>query len=149
LALAARLRSAVSPDYPLGAIIPSPVGMARHPHYWPAFPYAQLARIFDVFVPMAYFSHYVRSAPAVYDYTRNVVLTIRQQTGDAAVPIHVIGGLADGASAAAVAAFARATSDCGVDGASLYEYPQTTAEQWTELATASLGLGIALPGCGG
>src|SRR5205085_10772181 len=39
LELAAKLRSAAPAGYPLGAIIPSPVGIERHPHYWPDFPY--------------------------------------------------------------------------------------------------------------
>src|SRR5689334_16959702 len=52
--LSARLRSAVGHRYPLGAIIPSPVGIRRHRHYWPHFPYRSLARYYDVFLPMAY-----------------------------------------------------------------------------------------------
>src|SRR5262249_5989120 len=41
LALSRQLRAAVGPDYPLGAIIPSPRGMQIKPAYWPTFPYAQ------------------------------------------------------------------------------------------------------------
>ena len=53
---AAALRPAAGggrPRYPLGAIIPSPVGIRRHRVYWPAFPYRGLARYYDVFLPMA------------------------------------------------------------------------------------------------
>jgi hypothetical protein len=53
LRLSARLRAATGPGYALGAIIPSPVGMRRHPAYWPRFPYRQLAGDYDVFLPMA------------------------------------------------------------------------------------------------
>src|SRR5262245_9642773 len=35
LALSAALRAAVGGDYPLGAIVPSAVGMELHPKYWP------------------------------------------------------------------------------------------------------------------
>src|SRR5436305_5802133 len=38
LALAHALRGAAGTAYPLGAIIPSPVGTARHPDYSPGFP---------------------------------------------------------------------------------------------------------------
>ncbi len=54
LQLSARLRAAVGRRYALGAIIPSPVGIRRHPTYWPRFPYRSLARYYDVFLPMAY-----------------------------------------------------------------------------------------------
>src|SRR4029077_2122549 len=39
LSLTAFLRRAAPQNYPLGAIIPSPVGIRRHRHYWPGFPY--------------------------------------------------------------------------------------------------------------
>jgi hypothetical protein len=147
LALAARVRAALPSDVPLGAIIPSPVGMDRHPHYWPGFPYAGLARLSDVFLPMAYFSHYVHSPADVYDYTRRVVLDIRDRTGRPDVPIHVIGGLASSTTGAAAIAFARAATECGVDGVSLYAYPQTTFAQWHALATTELVGSAAATGC--
>src|SRR5579864_4324860 len=81
LALARQLRRAAPQPYPLGAIIPSPVGMRRHPHYWPGFPYAQLAGVFDAFLPMAYFSYYAHTPAAAYSYARDVVLAIRAKTG--------------------------------------------------------------------
>ena len=147
LALAARVRAALPKDVPLGAIIPSPVGMTRHPHYWPGFPYAGLARVSDVFLPMAYFSHYVHRPDDVYDYTRRVVVDIRDRTGRPDLPIHVIGGLASSTSTAAATAFARAATDCSVDGVSLYAYPQTTLAQWHVLANAELLGGGAATGC--
>ena len=45
LALSAALRAAVGDAYPLGAIVPSAVGMERHPKYWPGFPYARAAAV--------------------------------------------------------------------------------------------------------
>jgi hypothetical protein len=134
LALGRRLRAAAGPEYPLGAIIPSPVGMQRHPHYWPSFPYAGLARSFDVFLPMAYFSYYTRSSSGVYAYTRGVVRQIRQRAAAPDIPIHVIGGLAGGLGAQAMSGFVRALADCAVAGASLYAFPQTTAGQWARLS---------------
>src|SRR5207244_11943246 len=55
LDLSRRLRAAVGPSYALGAIIPSPRGMQLLPKYWPGFPYSDLYRVYDVFLPMAYF----------------------------------------------------------------------------------------------
>ena len=139
LALARLLRRTAPTAYPLGAIIPSPVGMRRHPHYWPRFPYTQLAPIFDAFLPMAYFSYYAHTPAAAYSYARDVVLAIRARTGLSDVMIHVIGGSARVMPAATLAGFVGAVSDCGAQGISLYAFPQTSAQDWIDLAAANLG----------
>jgi hypothetical protein len=148
LALAQLLRRTMPSPYPLGAIIPSPVGMRRHPHYWPRFPYSQLASIFDAFLPMAYYSYYAHTPAAAYSYARDVVLAIRAQTGRSDELIHVIGGSARVMPAATLAGFVGAVSDCGAQGISLYAFPQTSAQDWIDLAAANLG-GTATPACRG
>jgi hypothetical protein len=148
LALAQLLRRTAPAPYPLGAIIPSPVGMRRHPKYWPRFPYLRLASIFDAFLPMAYFSYYAHTPAAAYSYARNVVLAIRAQTGRPDEVIHVIGGSARVMPAATLAGFVGAVSECGAQGISLYSFPQTSAQDWIDLAAAKLG-GTATPACRG
>jgi hypothetical protein len=148
LALARLLRRTAPAPYPLGAIIPSPVGMRRHPHYWPRFPYSQLASTFDALLPMAYFSYYANTPAAAYSYARDVILAIRSKTGRSDELIHVIGGSARVIPAATLAGFVRAVSDCGSQGISLYAFPQTSAPDWIDLAAASLG-GTASPACRG
>jgi hypothetical protein len=139
IALARSLRRAAPAGYPLGAIVPSPVGMRRHPHYWPGFPFAALAATFDAFVPMAYFSYYAKTPAAAYAYARSVIVAIRQETGLPEVPIHLIGGLANRARIAEVDRFVQAASDCGVAGVSLYAFFQTSGAQWSLLRQAALG----------
>jgi hypothetical protein len=146
LALAQLLRRTAPTPYPLGAIIPSPVGMRRHPHYWPRFPYSRLATFFDAFLPMAYFSYYAHTSATAYAYARNVVMAIRARTGRPDELIHVIGGSSSVMPAATLAGFVGAVSDCGAQGISLYAFPQTSAQDWTDLAAANLG-GIATPAC--
>jgi hypothetical protein len=148
LALAQLLRRTVPTSYPLGAIIPSPVGMRRHPRYWPRFPYSRLASIFDALLPMAYFSYYAHTPAAAYSYAREVVLAIRKQTGRSEEVIHVIGGSARVMPAATLAGFVGAVSDCGAQGISLYAFPQTSAQDWIDLAAANLG-GTATQACRG
>jgi hypothetical protein len=142
-----RLLRAAAPGYPLAAIIPSPVGMDRHPHYWPGFPYRQLATSFDAFLPMAYFSYYERSPAGAYAYTRRVVTLLRERAGDG-VPIHLIGGVADRVTAAAVRGFVRAAGDCEVDGLSLYAFPQTSAAEWAALAAPTAAPLASAAACG-
>jgi hypothetical protein len=137
LQLSSSLRADVGPDYQLGAIIPSPVGMKLLPRYWPGFPYAALARIYDVFVPMAYYSYRAHGAAAVTRYVQTSVRIIRAETGDAKLPIHVIGGLADATGVPDVAAFARAAASCGAYGLSLYDYDATRPAVWPLLGRAA------------
>ena len=147
LALSRLLRRSVAATYPLGAIIPSPVGMLRHPHYWPGFPYAELSDLYDAMLPMAYFTHYTTTATGAYAYARDVVTLLRASTSPDLV-IHLIGGLASGAPLGAFAAFDRAAAECGVDGLSLYAFQLTSPAEWALLAKTVLGAPPA-PTCAG
>ena len=135
LQLSARLRTAVGPRYPLGAIMPGEVGFRRHPAYWPRFPYRGLARYYDVFLPMAYFTDaHVHGSVRARAYLAADVAAIRARTGNRSVPIHLIGGIAGSMSAADTAGFMRAVADCTPFGYSLYEFPITSRATWKALA---------------
>jgi hypothetical protein len=133
--LSERLRRAVGTAYPLGAIIPSPLGMRANPSYWPGFPYPQLASLYDVILPMTYFTWRVSGPRAVREYTAACVDAIRIGAADPAVPIHVIGGIAGDATAAETRGFVRAVRTSGVVGASFYTFPLLTEGEWSALAT--------------
>lgn len=137
LDLSARLRAAVGPGRSLGAIIPSPVGMKLLPRYWPGFPYAALARTYDVVLPMAYFSYRAHGPAAVSRYVQASVRIIREKSGVAGVPIHVIGGLAGATDPIATAAFAQTAASCGVLGLSLYDLDGTKQSAWSLLRRAA------------
>jgi hypothetical protein len=138
LDLSRRIRGAVGRSYPLGAIIPSPVGMERKPRYWPGFPFQALAGIYDVFLPMTYFSYRAHGPAAVGRYTSRSIAIIRRATDDPDVPIHVIGGLARGTSTAEARAFVRAAATCGALGFSLYEFYGTSNAAWALLGAPPL-----------
>ena len=131
VSLSAALRRAGGVSYPLGAIIPAPRGMQLQRRYWPQFPYRRLAQLYDVFLPMAYFTYQRREG--TYGYTVRNVGIIRREVGNPGVPIHVIGGVADSASTAQVRSFVRAARACGVLGASLYDFLTTKRGHWAEL----------------
>ena len=75
--------------------------------YWQPFPYADLAAVYDVVLPMVY-STYRGDGRAVVtrDVTRSMTI-LRTATGRPDVPIHLIGGLGDEFSGAEARAFAR------------------------------------------
>lgn len=150
LALSRRIRARAGPDYPLGAIIPSPYRMDRG-KTWPGFPYAQLNAIYDVFLPMAYFTFHVGTEQRVHDEVAASIPLIREGTGDPGVPIHVIGGIADSASGPEVRGFVHAVREHGMLGASLYNWSLTREHDWAELRKVpvnprqSPSLPVALP----
>jgi hypothetical protein len=142
LRLSARLRSIAGRRYPLGAIIPSPVGVHRHPAYWPGFPYRALARVYGVFLPMAYFTDAdIRGTQRTRAYLAADVRIIRTRTGRPHVPIHLVGGIAGSMGAAETAGFMRAVADCAPLGYSLYEFPITSEATWEELKSPPVAAG--------
>ena len=137
LGLSRALRKAVGPDYPLGAIIPAPLGMDLNPKYWPGFPYEGLAKTYDVFMPMGYFTYRAKTGPATRAYTQANVELLRARAGDEGLAVHLVGGLAGSATVAQVRAFAAAAADEGALGASLYDFATTSAAQWRALSAAA------------
>jgi hypothetical protein len=131
-AMSQRLREVAGPLYPLGAITPSPAGLAM-PHgqaWWPDFPYRELNRLYDAFLPMGYYTYHSTTAAGAYRDTRRNIRLLRRETGDREVPIHLIGGAAAYSNAAEGRAFARAANDHGVLGASMYDQMTMGPEDW-------------------
>ncbi|MDQ4005284.1 MAG: hypothetical protein M3135_03160, partial [Actinomycetota bacterium] len=138
LELSRQIRAAVGPSYPLGAITPSPL---RSPGYWPVFPDAELAQLYDVYLPMAYWSYHSDGERGAYDYIARSAQVVRAETGRPDMPIHMIGGLADGAEADESRGFVDAVNAAGLIGASLYDAASSGSEDWTAL----MGLTFAAP----
>jgi hypothetical protein len=132
LAMSRKLRDAVGPLYPLGAITPSPAGLDM-PHgrrWWPDFPWRGLAALYDAFLPMGYYTYHATTAAGAYRDTRRNIKLVRAQTGDPDVPIHLIGGGGGDSNAAEGRAFARAANRYGVIGASMYDQMTMDAADW-------------------
>jgi len=127
--LSRQIRDAVGPDYAMGAIVPEAKAL-----YWPNFPYRTVMRYFDAFLPMAYFTFRTQGADGVHRFISSNVRAIRDETGDRDIPIHVIGGIAEDASARETEAFVRAAIDRKAIGGSLYDFPTTRRKQWSSLA---------------
>jgi hypothetical protein len=134
LALSQQLRAAVGPDYALGAITPSARGMDIVKTYWPGFPFSELAQIYDVFLPMDYWSFSVSGTDATYGYLARSLAILRVQIGNRDVPIHLVGGTTGKTRAADDRAFAQLISDDGhITGWSLFDYFATKPAEWRAL----------------
>ena len=148
LTLSSLIRDNVGASYPLGAIIPSPRGMQLVKGYWKPFPYADLALTYDVFLPMGYFSYRPTDLGGAYGYTMRNIALIRRATGDPDVPIHAIGGVGNDVSTSQVNAFVRATRDCRVSGASMYDFTTTVTGGWKYLRSVRVKPGAQAPKSG-
>jgi hypothetical protein len=132
--LSEKVRRRVGASYPLGGIIPSPVGLRKKTGFWDRFPYGTIAASYDVVLPMAYYTfHGHTSGQARADAVENMRI-LRAQPGCSAIPVHLIGGIAGTSSAAQVRAFARAARDTGCIGASIYDWVGTNDAKWQALA---------------
>jgi hypothetical protein len=129
IGLVAGVRRALPRPYTIGAITIDPVG-AR---YWPGYPFREIGSRVDVFLPMTYFTARTSGARGVAAYSTANVRRIRALVGDAAFPVHPIGGDAGSASLAELRAFLRAAAASSTLGASLWEYGATTPAQWALL----------------
>jgi hypothetical protein len=134
LALSQQLRAAVGPEYALGAITPSARGMDIVKTYWPGFPFVQLAKIYDVFLPMDYWSFSVHGPDATYGYIARSLAMVRRQIGNPDVPIHLVGGVTGKTHAVDDQAFAQLIADDGhIAGWSLFDYFATKPAEWPVL----------------
>ena len=132
--LSQRIRDYVGATYPLGGITPSPKGMTINSTYWPDFPYKTVAAIYDVMVPMGYYTYHVDGYAKVYSETLDNVRITREQTGVETIPIHVIAGLGNKSSGSETTAFVRALRETGCLGGGMYDWPTTGDEDWAPLA---------------
>lgn len=127
------IRAKVGATYPLGGIIPSPVALEWQPPYWPSFPYKTVTTYYDVVLPMGYYTFHGDGAAHAYSETLENIRILREKTGNQALPMHVIGGVAEDSSGNETLNFVRALRVTGVLGGSLYSWPETAADDWSAL----------------
>lgn len=122
-------------DRVMSAITPSSVHLqVVNPGFWPAFPWVETAELYDVIQPMAYFSIRRGELRAGERYIGENIDRIRASTGDPDIPIHPIGGIADGATVADLQGMVRASTARGAIGGSLYDWLTSNPDQWAALA---------------
>ncbi len=131
------VRVAAGPAAALGAIVVPPTTMEDvNPNYWPGFDWSLLARRFDVFLPMNYWTNRLADSPwrdAAASTAENV-RRLRRHAGRADYPVHVVGGSAAQVTDAEVAAMVATLRGEGALGGSLYDLATTGAGLWGPLA---------------
>jgi hypothetical protein len=133
--LSNRLREAVGADKAIAAITLSSVHLqVVNPEFWPRYPWAEIGATYDAILPMAYWSIRVGELAEGGRYVGENIDRIRASVGRDDVPIHPVGGIADGASLDDLTAMVAAIEDRGAIGGSLYDWSTSTPEQWAALA---------------
>ncbi|HWH34974.1 MAG TPA: hypothetical protein VNT56_06580 [Acidimicrobiales bacterium] len=139
--LSRRLRD-LAGDEALGAIVPPPVLLeVVNRDNWPDFPWPELAGLYDVWLPMSYWT--LRTAASGYRdgyaYTEENIRRMRANLGDPDAAVHPIGGVADEATAESYRGFVRAADEAGSVGLSVYDYVTTLGDGWNVLTEATGG----------
>lgn len=123
------LRDKLGPNYPMMAVVYSPLNKAPEVG---RIPWKVLANYYDVIAPMAYWNSKWQSFKS-YDYTVATVQKVRQLTGRPDIEVHVVGdGM--GTRHESITEFLRGCREAEAAGASLYPNHLPTAEQMTAMS---------------
>ena len=130
-----RLLSIQTGADPLGAIVLPPVQTeVINPAFWPDFPWSDIDNLYDVWLPMSYWSF--RSDPYGdgYSYNAESVRKLRENLGDPDALVHPIGGIGAQLNAPPsgtepyiarvdqLDGFAQSLIDTGSIGGSIYDW---------------------------
>jgi hypothetical protein len=139
LQVSTALRNAVG-KRAIAAITPSAVHLqVVNPNFWPVFPWPELGATYDVILPMSYWSVRKPEWKSGERYIGENIDRIRASTGRPDMPIHVVGGIADGVSIDDLLGMVRAVEARGILGGSLYDWNTSQPAQWDILRALRVG----------
>lgn len=124
-----RLREGAG-SYALAAIPIAPSSLEYNPKRWPDFPWATIAPLYDVFMPMSYWTFRGADPQTAASLTAENMRKTASLTGR---PVHIIGGVGDRADLAQTAAYVEAALQGGTIGGGMYDYRTTKPELWDTL----------------
>jgi hypothetical protein len=125
-----RLRNAVGKSYPLGAIVIPPSSLEINPTRWENFPWKEVGQLYDIVMPMNYWTARSKDAKTATELTSYNVTQTRKLTGR---PVHIIGGLGEHSDGAQTEAYVKACLKSGSLGGGLYDFTTTRSDVWDEL----------------
>jgi hypothetical protein len=133
--LSATLREQL-PGRAIAAVVMPPVATdVINPAFWPGFPWHELRPLYDLWMPMDYWTF--RKADSgyrdAYRYTAENIDRLRADLGAPNAVVHPIGGLGEGTTTADGDAYYKAASERGVIGGGLYDYRTTADDLWSGL----------------
>jgi hypothetical protein len=135
----------------LGAIVLPPVlTEVVNPQRWPDFPWSQLAPLYNVWMPMSYWTF--RSASSGYHdgYTYNdeSIRRLRTDLGDPNALVHGIGGIGDTSTTDELTRFVQSLFDDHAIGGSIYDWntmPPSSRDLLQQQFTTGPGANLPQP----
>ena len=122
---------------PIAAIVYPAVQLEQlNATLWPQFPYKQVNRYVDAWMPMAYYTYRDGDLRSPVTYIDESVKLLRKRVG-ANVAVHVIGGIADQTTTNDIVDLRTAAKDTDAIGWSLYDYVTTGSAAWPYLRAKS------------
>jgi len=129
--LSERLREATDGE-PLGAIVLSPVHIeVVNTRKWPDFPWRELEPLYDVWLPMSYWTER-RADSGLRDprtYVRENIERLRVDLDDPEARVHVIGGIGDEIDDRQAVRFVEALDAMDAFGGSIYDWNTLAPER--------------------
>lgn len=125
--LSKRLRAAVGAEALSAIPLPPVLIETINPRYWPGFPWRELAPLYDVWMPMAYWTFRTQSSGYrdAYRYTEENVRRTRINLGLPNALVHPVGGTDNKSNDNDYRNFVRGCVDSGSIGGSIYDWRTT------------------------
>ncbi|HZN13216.1 MAG TPA: hypothetical protein VFB78_03030 [Acidimicrobiales bacterium] len=133
--LSATLRERL-PGRAIAAIVMPPVATdIINPAFWPGFPWHELKPLYDLWMPMDYWTFRKTESGYrdAYRYTAENIDLVRKNLGDPNAVVHAIGGIGDTTTAADIDGYYRASAERAAIGGGLYDYRTTGDSLWEGL----------------
>jgi hypothetical protein len=140
---------AVSGTNTIGAVVLPPVlTEVVNPSYWPDFPWPELRSLYDVWLPMSYWTF--RTAASGYHdgyaYSDESIRRLRNDLGDQNAVVHAIGGVGDKLTIPEIQRFVESLPAGRAVGGSIYDWGSMTPADRAALAAGfSTGQAANLP----
>jgi len=142
-----RLFSIQTAGDPIGAIVLPPVQTeVINPAFWPQFPWSDIDSLYDVWLPMSYWSFRTDPYGNGYTYNHESVQRLRSNLGDPDALVHPIGGIGGQidappsgtepyiAQVSQLEGFAKSLVDTNSIGGSVYDWLTLDAAGRAEMA---------------
>jgi len=133
ISFARAARRTAGDSMPIAAIVYPAVQLEQlNATLWPQFPYKQVNRYVDAWMPMAYYTYRDGDLRSPVTYIGESVKILRKRVGSD-VPVHVIGGIADLTTTNDIIDLRTVAKNTDAIGWSLYDYVTTGSAAWPYL----------------
>jgi hypothetical protein len=146
--LSTRLRAEVGSETVGAIVLPPVLTEVVNPRRWPDFPWPELSSLYDVWLPMSYWTFRTQASGYHDGYTYNDESTrrLRSDLGDPNALVHGVGGIGDTATTEELQRFVQSLFDTQAIGGSIYDW-NTLSPESRDLVTQQFtdGPGASLP----